>query len=229
MKIGYRLQQLDKMIIRQYDHIWDCCCDHGLLGMLLLKRNAATKVHFVDVVEPLMFELERKLERFFPHDPVNRRWQVHCKDIRQLDLSETAESSHNSPSHLVIIAGVGGDKVIEFVDAILSRHPNKNIEFLLCPVHHNYKVREALTLFDMKLNYEKLIRENNRFYELLHVSENGKYPISLVGSLMWDFSRSDDRDYLEKNIHHFAHKAKQGDVNYEKILLAYQQLSKEIS
>ncbi|HTG55937.1 MAG TPA: SAM-dependent methyltransferase, partial [Niabella sp.] len=51
-----------------YTHIWDCCCDHGLLGAALLSRQAAAHIHFVDIVPELMHELKNKLQRFFPAD-----------------------------------------------------------------------------------------------------------------------------------------------------------------
>ena len=44
---------------QHYDHIWDCCCDHGLLGRSLLSAYASrpqlsATIHFVDVVRPLI-------------------------------------------------------------------------------------------------------------------------------------------------------------------------------
>ena len=40
------------MIPDGYDHIWDCCCGHGLLGMTLLARHAAEHIHFVEKNDP---------------------------------------------------------------------------------------------------------------------------------------------------------------------------------
>ena len=39
LKLGNRLRQLERMIDQRYSQIWDCCCDHGLLGMSLLQRH----------------------------------------------------------------------------------------------------------------------------------------------------------------------------------------------
>ncbi|QSA20815.1 SAM-dependent methyltransferase, partial [Vibrio furnissii] len=38
MKLSKRLQTIEKLVTQHYDHIWDCCCDHGFLGMTLLQR-----------------------------------------------------------------------------------------------------------------------------------------------------------------------------------------------
>ncbi|WMB75085.1 tRNA (adenine(22)-N(1))-methyltransferase TrmK [Shewanella oncorhynchi] len=239
MKISQRLQQINSMITGHYDHIWDCCCDHGLLGMLLLKRNAARQVHFVDCVPSLMQALELRLQRFFPADisglnphldpnlnpdidphlnldidpnlSRHSQWQVHCLDVAILPLEQTSDKD----KQLIIIAGVGGELLVELVRAILAKHPQRHLEFILCPVHHNYYVRQSLSALGLKS--ELLLEENQRFYEILHVSTiaapNG-LPITATGSLMWqtldEASLPRAQRYLSQVIGHYqrmpAHK-----------------------
>ena len=220
MKTSQRLQQIDKMIIQPYDHIWDCCCDHGLLGYLLLRRDAARTVHFVDVVEPLIMEVQAKLQRFFTVGFPEHAWQVHCTDVSQLQLS-AAELNSGDSVHLIVIAGVGGELLIELVSGLLKANPTQKMEFLLCPVLHNYKVRAAL--IDMKLGLinEHLIGENNRFYEILHVSTGAEQPISLTGSVMWDLSREEDQMYLERTISHYQRMAQHPTRDVEQIIFDY--------
>jgi len=202
--LSKRLQNIDGMISKEYDHIWDCCCDHGLLGIYLLARNAATIIHFVDVVEPLMDDL---VSRLLTHQADHVRqatlqnkspseWQVHCFGAEKIPIE-------GNGSNLVIVAGVGGDLLIEIVEAILLRHPNQDLEFLLCPVHHNYKVRQSLISLGLNLIDEKLVKENKRFYEVIHAARETKQSISPVGSMMWDFSREDDNEYLKQTLAHY--------------------------
>ena len=238
MKLSQRLGQIDKLITRQYDHIWDCCCDHGLLGAKLLQRDAASNIHFVDMVDDLMAELERKLMRFFPQ-PVSEQavlspflsesvispsvisgprisqtaqWQVHCIDVATLPL----DNFNQQATHLIIIAGVGGELLIELVQTILSHHGDKALEFILCPVHHNYKVRSRFIEMKLGLIQECLVKENNRFYEIMHLSSHADTPLSQVGSQMWNFERLEDREYLQKTILHYQRmnsKAHNDDLN----------------
>ncbi|MBP6518478.1 tRNA (adenine(22)-N(1))-methyltransferase TrmK [Shewanella sp.] len=256
MKISQRLQQIDSMITGHYDHIWDCCCDHGLLGMLLLERSAARHVHFVDCVPSLMQALELRLQRFFPaeisglnpnlaphSDPDlnpdidsqsnqepnsnlyrHTQWQVHCLDVAALPLGQTRVQD----KQLIIIAGVGGELLVELVRAILAQHPQRHLEFILCPVHHNYYVRQSLSALGLGLKSELLLEENQRFYEILHVSTivapNG-LPITATGSLMWqtldEVSLPRAHRYLSQVIGHYqrmpAHK------QTPEIIHAYQQ------
>jgi len=118
------------MVHKHYDHIWDCCCDHGLLGAKLLDNNCADTIHFVDVVPDLMQEVSVKLERFYPvTDGKEKRWQVHCIDVSLLPIADKNQSQLN------IISWVGGPFFVALVQAILSKSPHPSLVFILCPVH----------------------------------------------------------------------------------------------
>jgi len=214
-----------------YEHIWDCCCDHGLLGFALLSCQLSNQspsqlsnqspsqlsspknstVHFVDIVPELMAELDQKLHRFCPDSP----WKTHCIDVAKLPLSQY------EGKHLVIIAGVGGDLMIEFIEAINQQHKNLNIDFILCPVHHQYALREKLINLDFSLKDEVLVEENRRFYEVLLVSSvNDKSKkVTAVGDKIWQPLFANDsstqpaehsteqghiaKNYLEKTLKHY--------------------------
>ncbi|WOT06069.1 tRNA (adenine(22)-N(1))-methyltransferase [Shewanella youngdeokensis] len=197
MKLSPRLQKINSMVQPHYDHIWDCCCDHGLLGAALLQRLQNGTVHFVDVVPELMQDVTTKLERFFPVIENVKRWQVHCIDVALLPLAD------KSQSQLVIIAGVGGELLIELVQAIVARFPQHSLEFILCPVHHIFEVRTALSTLKLGLIDEHLVEDNQRFYEVLHVSTGSAQVISPVGSQMWNLSQTSDQRYLQKTLAHY--------------------------
>lgn len=218
MKVSLRLSQIDKLVTKHYDHIWDCCCDHGFLGAKLLQRNAAKTIHFVDMVEELMLELASKLQQFsLPHFQLKTdgspKWKVHCIDVAALPLN----TYRDSETHLIIIAGVGGDLLIQLVSQILTRHPDKHLEFILCPVHHNYKVREAMAQLQLGLVHECLLKENKRFYEIMHLSTQSQESLSKVGSHMWDLSRADDKQYLANTLAHYQRIQKNIHTDNEQI------------
>lgn len=216
------------MVERLYGHIWDCCCDHGFLGQQLLRRQAGITIHFVDIVEHLMVALETDLNAL----GIERLWKVHCLDVSHLPLLHEEKSFTNCPSemsktnssddHLIIIAGVGGERLIELMEGIIKRHPNKRLEFLLCPVHHNFKVREFLNDQNFGLQKEVLVKENKRFYEVLHVSTQAGQEVSLVGDEMWDLQDNDHQLYLKRTIDHYRHKLNDSSMNAMRILSAYE-------
>ena len=288
MKISKRLKAINQLVPDGYDHIWDCCCDHGVLGMLLLERKAAPTVHFVDQVPAIMALLEARLQQYFPlsdlprHAVINTsnmnivdnnhsnngdkgerasastpasRWQVHCQDVGQISLI----AKDSDKRHLVIIAGVGGECLIELVKQILAGNQSntlasanagidvatdgaiddaneakhyehqqsyagsngavsqrsafqngadndfqpQGIDFLLCPVHHTYHVRQSLTALGLGLLKEQLIEENHRFYELLYVSTASKNAIPEVGDEMWQTNTVSAKAYLTRLLTHY--------------------------
>ncbi|MGI2170490.1 tRNA (adenine(22)-N(1))-methyltransferase [Shewanella sp. MF05960] len=238
MKLGQRLTQLNDMIPTGYTHIWDCCCDHGLLGAALLSRQAAPTIHFVDIVPSLMQQLEDKLQRFYPRQFIPQ-WHVHCIDVAQIPLSDYPETPLPE-TPLVVIAGVGGDLMIELVNSICRNNPELQIDFMLCPVHHQYELRQQLIKLECRLIDEKLLEENRRFYEILYVSRNkvdsaiatplATSPISPVGGKMWQCSSEAQRDiaqrYLNKVLTHYQkislsnpQKAAQALQDYQTIFL----------
>lgn len=230
MRLGKRLKQIESMVGAGYTHIWDCCCDHGLLGASLLSRQAAPHIHFVDIVPELMHELKNKLQRLFPADAltadkgVNSQWHIHCLDVALLPLDQAGGKQ------LAIIAGVGGDLMTDFIAAICKRHPTLAIDFLLCPVHHNFTLRQQLIKHGFDLQREVLIEENQRFYEILLVTRNphrkAPYcPVNPVGDQLWHCVDAEQitiaHQYLQKTIAHYQRMQLRPNVDVQHIVDAY--------
>jgi len=222
LKLGKRLMQVESMVTAQYDHIWDCCCDHGLLGAALLTRQAAPHIHFVDIVPELICELENKLHQFYPKNAEsNSQWQTHCMDVKALPLQKF------SGKHLVIIAGVGGDLMTELVRAIYQKNQPAHIDFLLCPVHHQFTLRQQLIEFNFSLKTEALMIENQRFYEILFVSaaNNPHTKINPIGSLIWQSTTSEQAkiatDYRKKTLDHYKRMQLSRNADVQHIIDAY--------
>ena len=226
VKLGKRLQAIEEMVNGEYDHIWDCCCDHGLLGFQLLENDKVKHLHFVDVVAPLMHEIESKLQRFYEGDG---QCSVHCLDVAKLPLAE-----YGDEKHLIIIAGVGGELLIDLLSALLPATSKMKVQFLLSPVHHNYQLRAFLQQQNIHLLDEKIVAENKRFYELIHIEStllnatSINHPISLVGDKMWDFENSSHCTYLQQTIKHYQRMSKNPDVDVFDIIKAYQDLQSSV-
>jgi tRNA (adenine22-N1)-methyltransferase len=225
LKLGKRLQQIDAMVTSQYDHIWDCCCDHGLLGASLLSKQLASQIHFVDIVPELMSRLENKLTRFFPKNSgliSGSQWQVHCINVAKIPLKTF------SGKHLIIIAGVGGDLMCELVKAIYQDNPSAEYDFLLCPVHHQFRLRQQLIELDFSLQTEALVVENERYYEILLVSKNTNntgLELNPVGNLMWETNTPEQSKiaakYLHKTLAHYRRMQLRSNSEVKDIIEAY--------
>lgn len=231
LKLSKRLKTIEQMVTHidtRYSHIWDCCCDHGFLGAALLAQKVAKKIHFVDIVPELIAALEHKLITFYPSQVDSKyRWQTHCIDVANLPLAEHAGR------HLIIIAGVGGDLMNQFIEAIFTQNKHLNFDLLLCPVHHQFSLRQTLIALDFSLIAEALVEENKRFYEIIYVSlantENKK--VSPVGDDMWRADSEQQtkiaKQYLDKTLKHYQRMLKSDDNNnkVQNIIDAYKKVS----
>ncbi|HSP30601.1 MAG TPA: tRNA (adenine(22)-N(1))-methyltransferase TrmK [Halomonas sp.] len=221
-KLSKRLYQIESMVTGDYTHVWDCCCDHGLLGASLLARQAADHIHFVDVLPELISELENKLRRFYPTAMGN--WHTHCLDTAALPLAQF------SGKHLIIIAGVGGDLMMRFIQSISLQHPHVVLDFLLCPVHQEYNLRKQLIKLGFRLKEEVLVQDNRRFYEVLLVSANPdpaevREDVSPVGHDIWQAKSAMQakiaRGYLAKTLTHYENVQAGGREDVSQVLAAY--------
>lgn len=221
VKLGERLSQLDNMVERQYQIIWDCCCDHGLLGMSLLLKKRAEQVVFVDVLKPQILLLEGELQQRFP--PSDYSWQVICDDLRAVELPSVVPQ-------LFVIAGVGGNKTVEFIHSLCARMADVPFDLLLCSVHGNYAVRKALIEQGFYLRQERILLENRRFYEAIYVTKTAHEAvgeIGITGTVMWDLHLADHQAYLQKTLQHYRKKAAAKPAEFAAVVDAYERLLPE--
>jgi len=217
-----RLDRLHNMISREYAHIWDCCCDHGLLGTALLNSHSRSMLHFVDNVAPIISQLRQQL--LSEHGQYQERYRLYCMDAGRVQLAKTQDKQ------LVILAGVGGDLCAELVVNILTANPEANVDLLLNPVHHSYKLRRQLQQLELTCLNELLIEENQRFYEALLVTkrQKGQALVSATGTGIWQANNPTElavcQRYLAKLISHYQRMCQGTNPQAKLMLEAYQQL-----
>ncbi|USD43170.1 tRNA (adenine(22)-N(1))-methyltransferase TrmK [Vibrio sp. SCSIO 43135] len=217
MKLKKRLLRIESMVETGYDHIWDCCCDHGLLGAALMSSGKAPNIHFVDIVPTLMDKLELRLKQRFPAN-LNSHWYTHCIDVATLPLNEFGGR------HLVIIAGVGGELTAQLCQAISEANQDLEIDFLLCPVYQQFTLRNTLSKLGYGMKNESLVEDNKRIYEVLLASKGSSQPISAVGCKLWQ-SESDQQaliaeKYLSLTLNHYR-RLQRSNVEATKAVQAY--------
>ncbi len=218
VKLGIRLSQLQSMLKQPYSIIWDCCCDHGLLGMSLIYQRLATKVVFVDILAHQMAQLEKELQQRFPQNDCS--WQVLCEDVKAIEVPQVA-------SQLFIIAGVGGDKTVEFIDSLSAAMHGLPFDLLICSVQGNYSVRKALIQHGFSLKEERIIFENKRFYEAIYVTNQSGVALSATGSSMWNWSDPRHHEYCQKILGHYQKKALADPQQYRAIAAKYELLAEK--
>jgi len=207
------------MVTTDYNHIWDCCCDHGFLGVNLLSRQAAPNIHFVDIVPELIASIECKLLQFYQNSCSD--WQTHCLDVAKLPLKQY------QGKHLVIIAGIGADLMSQFINDIHLKNPKLDIDFLLCPVNQQYALRQKLIALNFSLKNEILVEDNHRYYEVILVSSksDSNRLISSIGDNIWQSVDAIQarvvKQYLEKTLKHYSRVQQGNTENVDDLISAY--------
>lgn len=234
IKLSKRLAFINDLINSDFDEIWDCCCDHGLLGFQVLAQSKAKKVHFVDRVSPLIDTISKKLDLHFkpllaPQSPERKdQTQQTSYELHALDLIVQSLPLSANNKHLLIIAGIGGELLINMLSKIITEHSDKAFELIICPVNQLYSVREYLSEVEFTLKSEHIVSENKRFYEVLHLlppsnqaiakTEKTKQ-ISPTGEEQWNLTKASHQKYLTNLLSHYQNKlnGSQAPVQKEKL------------
>ncbi|MGB1237430.1 MAG: tRNA (adenine(22)-N(1))-methyltransferase [Pseudomonadales bacterium] len=212
MKLGKRLAAIAHQVKGPYHAIWDCCCDHGQLGMALLASQHAQTVHFVDCVPSITAQLQTTLATCASAT----NYRVHTMDVFDLPLDQAPCVQSPPLAQLIVIAGVGGELTLAMVQHLAARFASHSLEFLLCPVRHQYALRQGLINSGLSLVDEVLIEENRRFYEIIHLSNTPRdaaaqstaqaplTPLQPRGSKLWQPFGELQQHYLTKQLQHWA-------------------------
>ena len=169
-----------------------------------------------------MHELEIKLARFHTTMETEKsHWKAHCLDVATLPIQQF------NGKHLVIIAGVGGDLMTQLVKSIYENNRLENLDFLLCPVLEQFTLRQQLIQLHFSLLTETLITENQRFYEILLVSNKKDVASSInpVGKLIWQANTPEQSKavagYLSKTLAHYKRMQLRAGSEVQPIIDAY--------
>ena len=193
-RLGPRLNAILELVTRlqqqnPYSCIWDCCCDHGYLGIKILVEDLCEKLIFVDQLAHIIEQLSSRLAPF-------------CTGKHELITADAGDLCFDSQQrHLVILAGVGGVNMVQIINAIEHKHPNVQIDYIFCPSTGQHTLREFLAAGDFGLLYETLACENQRYYEILFCQ--GKATVSELPRVslsceMWEADNPDHQRFLNK-------------------------------
>lgn len=185
-----------------YRNIWDCCCDHGYLGIKILSEKLCEKLIFVDQIPHIIEQLALKLAPYTGAD-------------LELITADAGELSFSSKlRHLVILAGVGGEKTVQIVSSIEKNNPGVEIDYIFCPSTSQAALREYLVAEKFALLQESLVYENRRYYEILYVRNtclDHALPAVSLSCDLWDANDDRQQQYLSKLARHEKHK-KLGEI-----------------
>lgn len=228
--LGARLDSIFNLVTRMqktqgYGAVWDCCCDHGYLGIKILAAQVCPTLYFVDQVPHIIEQLSTKLKTLTHAQPISSQYRTLALDASELSFPA-------GDHHLVILAGVGGEHIVDIVRAIETRGHDCRIDYLLCPTTTQFDLREYLVADQFTLLHESISSEKGRDYEVLLVragaSDGVEAPVSLTGR-MWDPTNSHHLRYREKLMKHYSKQTRGKNATRAEAIFAHYQQCLEAS
>lgn len=140
-------------LVGKADTVVDVGCDHGYVANYLVEENLAKKVYATDISEPSL----RKNERF----AYNRGNDQRVISI----LGDGLVPLRDKDFDLVIIAGMGGDLIIKILQESFDLVKDKTL--ILQPMTQRDQVRKYLVANGFKITKEAIVRDKNKFYEIM--------------------------------------------------------------
>lgn len=219
--LGPRLDAIFDLVTQEqqdqrYDNLWDCCCDHGYLGMKLLAAKLGADVCFVDQVPHIVSQLKDKLDDLTERGLSPSNYQTITADAAQLSFAEQQR-------HLVILAGVGGEHIVDILRAIEQQDHRCRIDYLLCPTTTQFDLREFLIAEAFGVKHEQLVAEKGRDYEVLLVTAKQSPVWSAVTPVgrMWDANNPDHKRYQTKLTKHYRKQMRGKQADRAKLILEH--------
>ncbi|MDH5485444.1 MAG: tRNA (adenine(22)-N(1))-methyltransferase TrmK, partial [Gammaproteobacteria bacterium] len=72
--------------------------------------------------------------------------------------------------HLVILAGVGGERTVHIVSAIRRNNPHVVIDYIFCPSTSQHALRDYLAVQGLAITSDTVACEKRRHYEIMYVA-----------------------------------------------------------
>ena len=213
-KLKGRLEYILSTIENNDGHFYDLCCDHGHLGLNVLKLYDFSKIFLIDQVPVIIEKLSLNIKD--SDIPMPERLNIICLDATILKLKENKVNT-------ILIAGIGGDLAIKILENLL---PQLSIDdtVIISPHTELLKVRSYLRSSSLRLVSEGLVKERHKYYEVIKLKLSPAYEkVSLIGDRLIEKSNKKELlEYFDEQIKYYELKRKYSNkVIYEETLKEY--------
>lgn len=142
--------------INENDVVADVGCDHGYLLELAIEEKNIKKGYAIDNKQGPLSSAKNNLDKY---------------DCINFVLSDGLKSVDCNDINCVVIAGMGGMLINTIVNDSIEKFENIN-KVIVCPNKNIDKVREYFNSVGYKINFENIVCEDNKYYEII-VFEKG--------------------------------------------------------
>lgn len=182
-------------------HIWDIGCDHGRLGLSFCTYPEIESIHLVDPSESVIKVLKESIKDSYITKP---SLFIHHQTGQTLEISDI--------SNCIFIAGMGGTE-IELIVRHLMPQLTSDSKIIISPHRKILELRAALRDMNLSLINEKVVLEDNQFYQILVLSPKGEgQKVSLYGEMLWKDETG--AKYLDHQLRYFSLHREEASLKY---------------
>lgn len=150
MKISKRLQAISDFV-DDNSNIIDVGCDHALLDIYLFRNKKNVALIASDVKEGPLKQARANIEKYGCNIKVKQGFGI---------------STIEEETDTVVIAGMGGDTIVDILEKDKDKLKNVN-QMILSPQSEWKKVRSVVTSLGFYIDDELMIEDNNKYYLIL--------------------------------------------------------------
>lgn len=184
-KISKRIQAICDLAQSENNIIYDLCCDHGLIGGELLRRDKNKQITFVDIVPHIM----NKVRDIYSYIPTDKNLNFLTEDAKKLQVTKNSQNTY-------IISGIGASLAVEIFKNIFKQAPDS--KFIFCINQKSELLKEYLIFKHQKLMGNCFVYENGQGYEVFMTSINGTKIIPIFDSTIFEVGNFDHHQYLQE-------------------------------
>lgn len=138
----------------------DVGCDHAYLSIWLVKNNIARHVIASDISDGPLYRAQKNIAAEGAADRITLR---RCDGLEGI--------AHFNPDD-IIIAGMGGEQIVDILDAApFTRSPGKRL--ILQPMTHPERLRHALERMRYVIRDEALTSDDGWIYQVICAESRG--------------------------------------------------------
>ncbi|MFO3716070.1 tRNA (adenine(22)-N(1))-methyltransferase [Anaerococcus cruorum] len=168
-------------IIDSGKSVIDVGTDHGLVPLYLAKNEISTDILATDISAPSLQKLEDKLD----------------DDLRKIiktRVTDGFKGIEKKENQVAIIAGMGGNTIIDIIDASLDFV--KNLDYMVLASNiATEKLRAYLNRNNFEITRDFLTFEHGKYYDILKVGYDKAQELSL-GDLYYGYENIQNKSRL---------------------------------
>lgn len=190
MKLSDRLKAIANLVPKN-SIVADIGTDHGHLPAYLIKNNISKKVIGTDISKGSLEKIIEFVSELGLEKKIDTRLGDGLETIKPYEVDT------------VVIAGMGGLLIKEILEKDKIQRDSIN-NFILQPMVASKELREYLVDNNFKIIKEDLVKEENKYYEIIYAIRDKSYVIKdiylEISPLLIDMKHSLVKEFVEYKI-----------------------------